>query len=310
MNADGGYPVLSRRARALVLGVVVLFFLVGLGPVWEHPWDVDGSILYSYLPIPFLVAALLASRRRWAWKGFWLHTLEVTAAKFVVTASVLVATWVLSGSPPRVSTALASTPGVLGPALPKPSPTPIAPESTGVLSGRVVGADGEGRAGVLVWVAQGLEGWVFATPKAPVVLENSGQGFLPHLTAVQVGQPLVLRSGERRLHTGVAAKEKGGWVANIPALAGGGASFAFREPYGVVRVRCAVHREAEEESQLVVLAHPFFIVTGPGGRFRLEGVPAGKLMIEALLPPSFSARAEVELFPGGQLEIGLALPRS
>ena len=57
---------LTGRQLAAVLAVLLGVFLFAAGPVWRHPWEVDGAVWLSYAPIPLLVAGVLLATRRFA----------------------------------------------------------------------------------------------------------------------------------------------------------------------------------------------------------------------------------------------------
>lgn len=86
-----GYPGLPVADQLAILAVAVVQFLVGHGRIWNRPFDWDRSILWSYATISLLVLLDLAIRRRLHFLGWFLHTLELSAAKFVLTAGFLVA---------------------------------------------------------------------------------------------------------------------------------------------------------------------------------------------------------------------------
>lgn len=314
-STPGGYPALSRTESFVLLAAVVIFFLVGMGPVWEHPWDVDRSILYSYVPIPFLVLAVLAVRRKLRLDAWALHTLELVFAKFVITASILVAIWASSRGPERTF-APPARPAPPSASNESPSevpivPTEIPPGSTGRISGRVLHPDGRPRAGALVYVASGLEEFVFAPPQEPAAIVNHGEGFTPALSAVQVGQKVRVTSTDRTLHTLVASQPEKGWIFNLPVPgAGEGRPWVFREGKGLLTVHCTVHGERERQAYLGVFAHPFFQITGEDGRFAFEGVPAGEVRIEAFDPLLGRVARGISLGRGQEIGLELAMPRS
>ncbi len=311
MSDGSSHPALSRGESFVLLAAAVLFFLVGMGPVWQHPWDVDRSILYSYAPIPFLVALALLRKRRLGWRAWGLHTLELVFAKFIVTACILVGIWATSGAPPKTATPLLPPPVDHDPhvvdELPEIDivPTSIAPESTGTVTGVVVDARGTPVAGALVFVSAGLERFVFAPPREPVVLENGGRGLRPELAVVMVGQKVLLRSADVALHT-VVAESGGRWRSNTPIPAGRARPIRFKEAQGVVNLRCTVH-PGEQTARLVVLGHPFFAFTPSDGRFTFAKVPAAALRVSALTAGGESS-ATVKLRAGGSIEVRLTVP--
>jgi hypothetical protein len=304
----GCVPALKPWETAVLLAALVTLFLFVMGPVWQHPWQVDGAIGYSYAPIPLVVAGWLAARRKLRFKFWALHTIEITVIKFMITASILVAVWAFSGSPVRESAAPGEAAAIAAAPVEIPvQPTAIDPAQAASLEGSVLGADGGPVEGALVFVAGGLEDVVFAAPSEPLRLQNDGRAFSPPLAGVQVGQPVRLESADRKLHTFVAAQPERGWILNVPMM---GRPLVFRDAKGLLTLRCSVHGEVEAPAHLGVFSHPFFALTGADGRFRFEGVPARQLRVRAVKPPAIGAAADVALRPGAPSSITLALPGS
>jgi hypothetical protein len=312
-DEDGGYPALGRGTSLAILIAVVAFFLVGMGPVWLHRWDVDRSILYSYVPIPFLVAGALAWRRRLSVKAWVLHTFEITFAKFVITATVLVSLWASSDGPPlnpverRPAEYAASGAADASVAEVPVEPTPLGP--TGAVAGQVQDSGGAPLEGVLVFISAGLEKFVFPAPSGNVVLHHDGERLTPAVAGVRVGQPMEVRSSSKTLHTLVARRGTTALV-NVPVLAHQGARpVVFRDPKGLVTLSCSVHGSSEAGALLGVFAHPYFAVSGADGRFQLEAIPAGLVEISAGAA-SGTGRADVKVEAGGAVAVRLVIGRT
>ncbi len=274
-------PALSRRQFWGALAALVLIFLLVAGPVWRNPWDVDVSILASYVPIPFVVAWLLRRNGRLRLSSFLLYTVEITCAKFMITACILIALWTASSGPPRLGqafgpTARASSARQERPPVPA---TPLGP--TRSLEGTLVDAAGAPVPGGFVFVARGLEAFAFAPSPAAVSLVNDGRGFSPRRAVVARGQRVSVQSLDHQLHTLRAAWEGGAWLRNVPVLGSGAPStLEISEGGELLTMRCTVHAE-EPPSTLRVIHAPFIAVTDAAGRFSLAGVPAVPVTLEA-----------------------------
>lgn len=306
-TTDPPLPRLSRRQFWFCIVVPVVTFLFCTGPIWTHPWELDAAIVYSYLPVPFLVLGLLAWSRRLTLRGFLLDTLTLTLVKYTITLSIALVLWNVSAPPVKPVAARAFHAPV--PAEPPPTPTPIAPEATGALEGVVTSPDGQPAAGALVFIAEGLEKYVFAPPKEPLRLENDGTMVTPRLSAAQTYQAISARSTDGHLHTLVAASSEGP-LFNVPLLSSGlPDTVVVREPHGITKIRCAVHQgDREKASYLAVLAHPFFTITGINGRFAWTGVPAARLRVGVFHPELGETSSAVELAARGRAELRLPLP--
>ena len=125
-----------------------------------------------------------------------------------------------------------------------------------------------------VWIVKGLEDRVFAVPTEPVVIDQKGCLYVPHVAGAQVGQPIRFVNSDRTLHN-VHGKPKVASDWNI-ALARQGADRTIHvdEAEVAISVRCDLHPWMQ--GWLGVVDHPYFAVTGADGRFTLPAVPPGE----------------------------------
>lgn len=139
-----------------------------------------------------------------------------------------------------------------------------------------VGADGA-LANVLLRVTNGVTG-VYAAPADARQLDQKGCAFSPRVLALMTGQPLDIVSSDATLHNvHAAAKENPPFNLGMPAP---GTRFTrtFGKPE-IVPFKCDVHPWMR--AWVAVVPHPFFAVTGPDGRYEIQGLPAGAYTVEA-----------------------------
>jgi len=266
------YPVLRRAEQALILILALAVFLFIQGPVWRRFADWDGSILWSYAVIPTLVAGALVVKRRWAWAPWFLHSLVLALVKFAVTALFLVGVLALNWD--------VHLPRLLAPA--PPAGPQLAPAAPRVVPRDANGGRVAGRAppGAWVWV-EGVRSPATALPPTDPVRFGAGpQGFDPPTAVVMVGQPLVVRSTDGRLHT---ARLKGGgqWLLNVPVPAAGWSDPRAPKQPAEGELGCTVHDRQEPKARVLVVNHPFFAQAGADGGFAIEGVPPGAAGLRA-----------------------------
>ena len=309
-------PRIRRTHVAVILAIAVAWFLVGNGPVWKRPYDyvaLAHSIGWSYVPIPFLVLLSLLLTRRLRLVTWIVETLTVLALKFVITATFMCVVWALAGPPP---------PDGGGASAPKPAwpellvapkrralPRPKA-DAEGRVRGTVVDAAGAPRAGALV-IIEGLSSWSFDPRTDPVVIDDDGSGIVPEVSAVQAGEPLVLRSLDGRMHALMGVRERGGTAFNHPMLPNGQErAITLALGLGEIAVHCTAH-PGERPGVLFVLDHPFWARTGADGSFSFEGVPAGDVVLLVRDAGGMAARQAVHV-PAhgvGQSRLELAATR-
>jgi hypothetical protein len=143
----------------------------------------------------------------------------------------------------------------------------------------VVGPD-NGLQNVFVYVKDGLGARTYSTPTTPVMLDQKGCRYVPHVIGVQVGQPVQISNSDPTLHNvNSAPKDNRGFnfgqVPSTPPV-----TRMFDKPEVLVPFRCDVHSWMNAHAGVV--AHPFFAVTKPDGSFEIKGLPPGTYMIEAV----------------------------
>lgn len=141
----------------------------------------------------------------------------------------------------------------------------------------VVGPAGE-LANVFVYIKD-IKG-NFTAPTTPVVLDQKGCQYHPHVHAVMVGQPLEIKNDDATLH-------------NIHALPTVNSQFNVGQPVqGMTstktfdkaeitpfKVKCDVH--GWMKSYMAVMPHPFYAVSETNGSFTIPNLPPGQYTVVA-----------------------------
>ena len=132
---------------------------------------------------------------------------------------------------------------------------------------------------VFVYVKDGLGDRPFQAPKTPVVLDQVGCRYTPHVAGAQVGQPVEIVNSDPTLHN-VHAVAKANREFNFSQpIKGDRRIRTFDKPEIMVPIKCEVH--GWMRSYVGVLPHPFFAVSRADGTFEIKGLPAGTYTIEA-----------------------------
>ena len=131
---------------------------------------------------------------------------------------------------------------------------------------------------VVVYVKEGVKG-AFPAPANPVVLDQRGCWYQPHVFGIQANQPLQIVNSDATLHN-INAKPAQNQPFNVAQpVKGMKTSKTFARPEVGVKFKCNVHPWMN--AYAVVLAHPFFAVTGADGTFRIANLPTGTYTLEA-----------------------------
>lgn len=147
------------------------------------------------------------------------------------------------------------------------------------VTSEVVAVDANGMLkNVFVYVKDGLQG-SFPAPSTPVVLDQAGCWYQPHVFGIQVGQPLEIVNSDATLHN-VNAKPTANPPFNLAQpVKGMKTTKTFSKPEVAVPFKCNVHPWMQAYAGVV--AHPFFGVSREDGSFAITGLPAGTYTIEA-----------------------------
>lgn len=141
----------------------------------------------------------------------------------------------------------------------------------------VLGA-GNTMANVMVRVKGPVKG-SFPVPAQPVVIDQKGCQYIPHVIGIRAGQPLKLRNSDGLLHN-VHALPKVNTPFNMAMPANRKEADAkFGKEEGMFLVKCDVHPWMS--AYVGVFANPFFAVSGKDGKYKITGLPPGNYEIEA-----------------------------
>lgn len=169
----------------------------------------------------------------------------------------------------------------------------------------VVGENGE-LAYVFVYVSNPPEG-DYAPPSEPVVLDQVGCEYEPHVFGAVAGQELLIKNSDQTLHNVRSFARR-----NRPFNLGQPAdseprSKTYNKEEEAIKFKCDVHPWMT--AYMFVLEHPFFGVTGEDGTFEISGLPAGDYELTAWHETYGEQTGSVTVSEDGGAEVSFTFTR-
>ena len=148
-----------------------------------------------------------------------------------------------------------------------------------VKSEALVLGDGNTIGNIFVRVKSGVPAKDYPAPKEPVVVDQQGCRYIPHVLGVMAGQPLKILNSDGLLHNIHALpKVNKSFNMAMPATRTEAEATFTKEEF-MFKVKCDVHPWMG--AWVAVMTHPFFDVTAADGKFDIGNLPPGTYEIEA-----------------------------
>ena len=192
------------------------------------------------------------------------------------------------------------------PAQPAPAATPIDPSTVATVNGTVkfdgtapklakidmsqdpgckgtnqaetVLVDNGNLANVFVFVKDGLGNRTFDVPKDPVVLDQKGCQYHPHVLGVLAGQTVKINNADPTTHNiHPTPKDNREWNESQPPSSPALEKTFAREEI-MLPVKCNQHPWMK--MYINVVKSPFFAVTDKDGKYEIKGLPPGDYTLE------------------------------
>ena len=139
---------------------------------------------------------------------------------------------------------------------------------------------GQTMGNVMVWVSKGLPaGKTYPAPKDPVVVDQDGCMYLPHVMGIMVGQPYRILNTDGILHNihtlpKINPSFNRGQPATVKEM-----TTNFPKAESMFQIKCDVHPWMS--AYMGVFTHPFYSVTKTDGKFTISGLDPGTYEITA-----------------------------
>ncbi len=134
---------------------------------------------------------------------------------------------------------------------------------------------------VFVYVKDGLGNKLYPAPSTPMVLDQKGCRYVPHVIGVMVGTPVEFRNSDptmHNIHTTAETSTNPEVDISQPPM-GGTTQRVFGKPELMLPVRCNNHPWMN--AFINVSPDPFFAVTDENGHFEIRGLPPGTYTLVA-----------------------------
>jgi plastocyanin len=136
-----------------------------------------------------------------------------------------------------------------------------------------------------------------------VVMDQRNETFVPHVLAIITGTTVDFPNSDAFYHN-VFSLSKASRFDLGRYAAGRSRSVRFDKP-GIVRVFCDIH--SHMNAYILVFSHPFFALTDPEGRYRIENVPPGAYAVIAWNEGTASDPKPIAVPDGGVAELDFTL---
>lgn len=159
---------------------------------------------------------------------------------------------------------------------------------------------------VFVYVKNAPEG-DYPVPSEPVVLNQKGCVYTPHVFGLRVGQKLEVHNSDPTAHNVHFVPKRNKEFNKSQPKKGLVDTITFKRREVMIPGKCDVHPWMS--AYVGVLDHPFFGATGKDGTFELAGLPPGKYTVEAWHEKYGTKKLVVELATDEAKEIEFTYSR-
>jgi plastocyanin len=144
----------------------------------------------------------------------------------------------------------------------------------------VVAANVGKLANVFVYVKEGLPQGNFAVPTDPVVLDQKGCRYSPHMLGIMAGQPLKITNTDTADHNihDMPSKNQAFNQSQMPTDKP--ITKTFATPEMMIPVQCNQHPWMR--AYINVMANPYFAVSAADGSYEIKNLPPGEYTIAAV----------------------------
>jgi len=141
------------------------------------------------------------------------------------------------------------------------------------------------------------------TDTTRAIMDQRNETFVPHVLAITTGTTVDFPNSDHIYHNVFSLSKTRPFDLGRYAV-GRSKSIRFDRP-GIVRVFCDIH--SHMSAFILVFSHPFFAVTDPAGRYRIDNVPPGTYTLVAWNEGVTSESRQVLVSDAGVTEADFSL---
>jgi plastocyanin len=175
---------------------------------------------------------------------------------------------------------------------------------TGPQPAEVVVANAGKLANVFVYVKEGLPQGNFAVPSEPVVLDQKGCRYNPHVLGIMAGQPLKITNTDTADHNIHDMPSTNRPFNESQTPTDKPVSKNFSSPEMMIPVQCNQHPWMR--AYINVMSHPYFAVSAPDGSFEIKNLPPGEYTIAAVHEKLGEQTMKVKVAPKENAKAGFS----
>ena len=151
---------------------------------------------------------------------------------------------------------------------------------TGPQPSEVVALNGGKLANVFVYVKEGLPQGNFAVATQPVVLDQKGCRYIPHVVGIRAGQPLKITNTDTADHNihDMPSNNQAFNESQMPTDKPITKTFSNAEM--MIPVQCNQHPWMR--AYINVMTHPYFAVSAADGSYEIKSLPPGEYTLAAV----------------------------
>jgi plastocyanin len=135
-------------------------------------------------------------------------------------------------------------------------------------------------ANVFIYVKEGLPQGNFSVPAEPVVLDQKGCRYIPHMLGIVAGQPLKITNTDTADHNIHDMPSKNPPFNESQMPTDQPITKKFAAPEMMIPVQCNQHPWMR--AYINVMSHPYFAVSSTNGSFEIKNLPPGEYTIAAV----------------------------